>query len=94
VDSCEKRKQTLVILAGQLNPTLSRQLTPEMRAEFLSNLRRLRDQHANIVLFDDLPAQDDSDYDDLTHVNKTKQQEFTRFVAGQLKGKILAPPAN
>lgn len=91
---CEKQNQQLIILAGQLNPSVSRYLDPTIRADMLSFLRHLRDQHPNLVLLDDLPLQMESDYTDLTHVNATKQAEFTRYFAEQLRSKILAPETN
>jgi hypothetical protein len=91
---CEKQNQQLIILAGQLNPSVARYLDPGLRTDMLSFLRHLRDQHPNLVLLDDLPVQLESDYSDLTHIKAVKQAEFTRYLAEQLKSKILAPATN
>jgi hypothetical protein len=81
---CATNGQTLVVMAGQLNPRLGDAINPVIRADMLAYLRDLRQRSPRVVLVDDCPPQAESDYDDLTHVNKRKQEEFTRFIAIRL----------
>lgn len=89
---CASRGQQLVIIAGQVNPLVERLIDPAIRVDMLTFLRALRDQNPNIVLVDDVPFQEASDYVDLTHVTEAQQRVFTQFVAERLKNAPLAHP--
>ena len=83
-EDCSRRKQTLIILTGQLNPLIGSRIDPVVREDMLAFLRSLRQEFSRVVLIDDCPPQSESDYDDLTHVNRQRQKEFTKFVGERL----------
>jgi len=84
-EDCSRRKQTLIILTGQLNPLIGSRIDPVVREDMLAFLRSLRQEFSRVVLIDDCPPQLESDYDDLTHVNRQRQKEFTEFVGKRLR---------
>lgn len=85
VSDCEKGNEKIMVLAGQLNPLLGRRLDPEIREHMLSFLRELQGQHSNMTLIENLPFQSPADYEDLTHVKKETQKQFTQLIAEFLK---------
>lgn len=89
---CASRRQKLIVIAGQVNPLIGRLIDPAVRADMLAFLRTLRDQNSHVVLVDNAPDQEDSDYADLTHVTEAQQRAFTQFVAEQLKNTLPAWP--
>jgi hypothetical protein len=86
---CADRHQQLVIIAGQLNPLVSRRLDPALRTDMMSFLHELQQRFPNLHLIENAPWQEVSEYTDLTHVNAERRAAFTRFVAGQLQAIIL-----
>lgn len=84
---CRKRGARLVICCGQLNPVLERALNPALRADMLNFLCGLAKEDPNVVLLsrDELPAQGESDYEDLTHVNEKAREQFSNCIAGVLE---------
>ena len=84
VEECERQHQKLVLVAGQLNPRLSRRLAPEIRMDMLNFLQGLGALYTNVHVIDDCPAQGEGDYVDLTHVSEVRQKAFTEFIAQRL----------
>ena len=82
--------QRVILLAGQLNPVLGHQINPEVRREMMALLRSLAERFPNVTLIENLPEQVEKDYEDITHVNKSTQERFTRFLAGWLDGHVTA----
>ena len=87
VSDCAAAGEKLLLLAGQLNPLLSQGFDPKIRPHFLAYLHQLRDRYPNVILVENLPFQSPSDYEDLTHVKKEIQRDFTRRIA-----EFLQPP--
>ena len=92
--ACARRNQQLVIIAGQLNPLVGQRLDPACRTDMLAFLRGLRDRHPNVLLIDDAPFQEASDYGDLTHIGEARQRVFTQFVAQRLLTTALGAGAS
>ncbi len=90
---CADRHEQLVVIAGQVNPLVSRRLDPALRADMMDLLHELQRRFPNFHLIENPPAQDASEYADLTHVNAECRAAFTRFVAGQLQAMILTNAA-
>ena len=88
ISDCEIGRETVLVLVGQLNPLLGERFDPKIRADMILFLRQLRDKHANMALIENLPFQSPSDYEDLTHVKKEVQAQFTQSVAELLKRPI------
>jgi hypothetical protein len=85
ISDCETGKENVLVLVGQLNPLLGQRFDSRIRADMISLLRQLRDKHPNMALIENLPFQSPSDYEDLTHVKKETQSEFTQLIAEYLK---------
>jgi hypothetical protein len=83
---CRSRHAVLIVCCGQLNPILSRALDPALRLDMLAFLHGQAALDTNIVLLEQsqMPVQTEQDYDDLTHVNKAAQVQFSEFMAGIL----------
>ncbi|MEO6033924.1 MAG: hypothetical protein ABIQ35_01585 [Verrucomicrobiota bacterium] len=92
VSDCEQGNERVLILTGQLNPILSQHFDPAIRPHMLSFLQKLRDQHSNIVLVEDLPFQSPADYEDLTHVKNETEIKFTEWVSKILLRSALESP--
>ena len=56
-EDCSRRNQTLIILAGQLNPLIGSRIDPVVREDMLAFLRGLRQEFPRVVLIDDCPPQ-------------------------------------
>jgi len=83
---CARRRQKLIVIAGQLNPRLGSRINPAVRADMLLFLRGLGDRlGSGFGLIDDCALQPESAYEDLMHVNKQAAEEFTRFLAQRLR---------
>ncbi len=78
---CQRRGTKLILLFGQLNPLLERQLDGRLRAEVGSFLEELDARFANVTLIqrEKMPEQTTEDYEDLTHVNDEAQKRFTEW---------------
>lgn len=89
VAQCRSIGRKVVICSGQVNPILSRQLDPTLRKQMLEFLNNVAAKYDNVVLLQDkqLPAQNETDYDDLMHVNAAARIRFT-----QTLGRVLANP--
>jgi hypothetical protein len=83
------QRQKVVLLVGQLHPTFQSALHPSIRPHMIAYLREIQSRHPNVILIEDIPPQVESDYDDLTHVNRAAQQRFSTFLAARLE-KVLA----
>jgi hypothetical protein len=88
VSDCEAANETVLILAGQLNPLLGNRFDPKMRKHMIAFLQQLRERHSNVILVEKLPLQSPSDYEDLTHVKTGVQAQFTQAIAEFLKKPI------
>jgi hypothetical protein len=87
VARCQAQHQKLVLCCGQLNPILEAQLDPALRPQMISYLRQLAARYDNVLLLEEkaLPVQTPDDYDDLTHVNRAAQIQFTEFIGRTLQ---------
>ena len=87
---CRKRGARWIICCGQSNPVLDRALDPALHQDMLAFLREEARKDTNIVLLEpsDLPAQDESDYVDLMHVNLETRQRFSEYMAGVLENLV------
>jgi hypothetical protein len=86
-DKCRQRHAVLIVCCGQLNPILGRMTDPSLRADLVAFLRAQAAQDTNIVLLEQaqMPQQTETDYDDLTHVNKAAQVRFSEFMGDVLE---------
>jgi hypothetical protein len=85
VADCVAQKQTLMLIAGQINPKLGSLINPAVHEDMLAFLRQLRQDFPSVMLVDDCPAQSEADYEDITHVNKVRQEKFTEFISERLR---------
>jgi hypothetical protein len=90
---CRDSNQRVLLLAGQLNPIMSRRIEPETRREMVELLHSLAARFPNVTVVENLPEQAESDYADMTHVTKPAQDRFTRFLASWLEQNALADAA-
>lgn len=95
VARCGRAGRRVMVLTGQFNPLLARQLDPAVRADMLAFLNRLKARHPHLVLVPetDLPPQTPADYEDLSHVNPAAQRRFSTALAGLLARLLAEPPA-
>ncbi|HTD66799.1 MAG TPA: hypothetical protein VK846_09760 [Candidatus Limnocylindria bacterium] len=89
---CQRSREKVIVLAGQVNPLFSRTMESGIREEMLSTLRALAAKYSNVTLVENLPAQMPENYDDMTHVNVAAQEHFTRFLAAWLDQRLAASP--
>ena len=87
---CRKRGARWIICCGQSNPILDRALDPALHQDMLAFLSEEARKDTNIILLEpsDLPAQDESDYVDLMHVNTETRQRFSEYMAGVLENLV------
>ena len=83
---CQSAHHRLILLEGGYNPALDRHLDPALRVDMRNFLRDLQKRYpvVTVVPRESLPEQKQSDYEDLSHVNKETQNRFTLFLAGFL----------
>lgn len=86
VANCRAKRWKVVLCCGQLNPILERKLAPTLRPKMLSFLNILASKYDNVIVVAEqqLPAQSEQDYEDLTHVGPPARIRFTTAVAGIL----------
>jgi len=84
---CKMKSEKVLVLIGQLNPLVAERFSPKIREHMISFLRRFRENHPNVVIFENLPLHSQSNYEDLTHVKKETQERFTTLIADVLKKK-------
>ena len=91
---CERQGCRVILLTGQVNPLLSRQLDPALRRQMLDWLSQMARRHSAVKLVGEssLPAQSAEDYVDLTHATPAARARFTQRLAGLLEGLLLSEP--
>ena len=70
-----------------MNPILSTKIAPAIRADmqqFLQNVAR-ENPHVTLVREKELPEQPAAAYQDLTHVTKDVQKDFSEWLASYLE---------
>jgi hypothetical protein len=95
VARCQQANRQVILLVGNYNPILARQIDPAIRADMTRFLDRLKNHYPCVVLVPpgDLPEQTPADYEDLTHVNRDMQCRFSENLADQLP-KLLSQGQN
>lgn len=82
----EKAGTAVVLIAGQINPIVSRKLDPAIRRDFLGYLKGLPEKYSNVtVLTDELPSHRESEYEDLMHITEEAQLRYTSVLADVLE---------
>jgi len=87
VANCRAKRWRVVLCCGQLNPILERKLAPTLRPKMLTYLNSLASRYENVIVVSEqqLPAQSEQDYEDLTHVGTPARILFTTAIAGILE---------
>ena len=95
VARCQRANRHVIILDGQCNPILTRQLDPAVRVDLAAFLNQMKARYANVVVVpgNALPPQAAADYEDLTHVNPEAQHRFTAWLAEFMKTQLKKAPA-
>ncbi|MGE4003102.1 MAG: hypothetical protein AB7I48_23175, partial [Planctomycetaceae bacterium] len=76
----------VVLIAGQINPLVSRRLDPEIRSDFLAYLKSLPARYSNVTcLAEELPSHPQSEYEDLMHITEEAQLAYTAKLADLLE---------
>ena len=89
IGHCQQHHIQVVLIAGQVNPILSRKLSPELRWDFLQYLSDLPNQFPNVIVaLNELPHHPESDYEDLMHVHEEFQIQYTIKLADFLQQKL------
>jgi hypothetical protein len=84
---CKTLGARLIVCDGQVNPVLAHSMDPSLREDMNGFLRTLAATDPNILLLteSEMPAQTESDYEDLTHVNLRARARFSQFMADVLE---------
>jgi multisubunit Na+/H+ antiporter MnhB subunit len=92
---CAERHSRLVICCGQLNPILDRALDPALHSDMMAFLHELARNDPNVILLEEsqFPKQVESDYEDLTHVDKAARARFSQALAETLDKWVKATPS-
>lgn len=86
IEQSNQRGTHVVLIAGQINPIVSRKLNPEIRRDFISYLNTLGEENQDVTVFmKELPSHPQSDYEDLMHITGEAQLQFTRQLARLLE---------
>lgn len=76
----------VMLIAGQVNPQLSRYFPRELRSAFLTYLHSLPARFPNVQIIDEeLPAHVEADYDDAMHISEKAQRVNTARLADLLE---------
>lgn len=94
VARCQRAGRRVIILDGQNNPILTRQLDPAVRVDMEAFLNQMMARYSNLVVVPGtaLPPQAAADYEDLTHVNPEAQSRFTAWLAEFMKAQLNQAP--
>ncbi len=87
IAKCHSKNQRVVICCGQMNPILASRIPAELRPRMRDYLHQLAAKHSNMRLLDQdvLPLQTEANYEDLTHVNRNAQIQFTKLIGVELE---------
>jgi hypothetical protein len=74
-------------LEGEVNPVLAEKIPATIRADMKQFLQTIAREHPNVTIVSekDLPEQPAGAYQDLTHVTKEVQKEFSEWLAVYLE---------
>ena len=90
VGRCQVDGRTVVLIDGGFNPLLMRAMDPAIRADMVTFLKDLQQQHTNVVVIPlaELVEQTPVDFEDLNHVTPDMQRRFTEALAGWLERRL------
>lgn len=85
-----RQNRRLILLEGSVNPLLAERLPGNVRRDYRAYLRQLAAEHRHVRLVpaEVLPKQSAESYDDLTHVTRSVQQDFSQWFAGYYKEQL------
>ena len=87
VAEAARQNRNLILLEGQVNPILAGKIAPAVRADmqhFLQKIAR-ENRHVTVVSAKEMADQPASAYQDLTHVTKEVQKEFSQWLVSYLE---------
>jgi hypothetical protein len=89
VAEAARQNREVLVLEGQVNPILGMQIAPAIRADMQQFLQQIAREHSHVrvVHEKELPEQPASAYQDLTHVTKEVQKEFSAWLASYLEAR-------
>ena len=87
VAEASRQKRRVILLEGGVNPILGRKIAPEIRADMQQFLQKIAREHSHVTLIPEkeLPEQPPAAYQDLTHVTKEVQAQFSEWLASYLQ---------
>jgi hypothetical protein len=87
VKEAARQNRRVILLEGQVNPILAEKIPAAMRDDMRQFLRQLAaaNPHVTLIPEGDLPPQPPATYQDLTHVTKEAQKQFSTWFATRLE---------
>ena len=87
VAEASRQKRRVILLEGGVNPILGSKIAPVVRADMHQFLQKIAREHSHVTLVPEkeLPGQPPASYQDLTHVTKEVQKEFSEWLAAYLE---------
>jgi hypothetical protein len=90
VAEASRQKRRVILLEGGVNPILGSKIAPEVRADMHQFLQKIAREHSHVTIVHEkeLPEQPPAAYQDLTHVTKEVQKEFSEWLSAYLERQI------